>query len=88
MQAETGERVQNKPRTLGGFMQTRLEQLTAEKYGTASAGPMREYGLHLEKTRKSLLAAARLQAGRSSKASLQADLQTLGSPPPPASTAA
>ena len=66
---------------LGGFRQTRLGQLTAKKYGTVSAGLMRQYGTHLEKTRKSLLAVARLRAGRSSRASLRADSQTLSSPP-------
>ena len=55
-----------------GFRQTRLGQLATKKHGTASAGLMREYGMRLEKTRKSLLAVARLQAGRSSRASLQA----------------
>ena len=63
-------------------MQTRLERLTAEKHRTASADLMRQYGTRLEKARKSPLAAARLQAGRSSRASLQADSQTLDSPPP------
>ena len=43
---------------------------------------MRQYGTHLEKARKSLLAVARLQAGRGSRAGLQADSQTPGSPPP------
>ena len=42
--------------------QTRLGQPAAEKYGTVSADLMREYGLRLEKTCKSLLAAVRLQA--------------------------
>ena len=62
-------------------MQTRLERLTAEKHRTASADLMRQYGTRLEKARKSPLAAARLQAGRSSRASLQADSQTPGSSP-------
>ena len=75
-----GGRVQNKPRMLGGFRQTRLGQLAAKKHGTASAGLMRQYGTYPEKTRKSLPAVARLQAGRSSSASLQADSQTPGSP--------
>ena len=57
------------------------------KNRTTSAGLMREYGVYPEKTRKYLPAVARLHAGRSSKAGLQADLQTPGSPPPPASTA-
>ena len=61
--------------------ETRLGQLAAEKYGTVSAGLMRQYDTHLEKTRKSLPAVARLQAGRGSRAGLQADSQTLGSPP-------
>ena len=61
--------------------QTRLEQLAAKKYGTVSAGLMRQYDAHLEKTRKSLPAVARLQAGRSSRASLQADSQTPSSSP-------
>ena len=77
-----GGRVQNKPNMLYESRQTRLEQLTAKKYGTASAGLMRECGTHPEKTRKSPLAVARLQAGRSSKDSLQADSQTPSSPPP------
>ena len=42
---------------------------------------MRQYDTHLEKTRKSPLAVARLQAGRSSRTSLQANSQTPGSPP-------
>ena len=66
---------------VGVSRQTRLGQPAAEKYGTASVGLMREYGMRLEKTRKSLPAVARLQAGRGSKASLQADSQTPGSPP-------
>ena len=41
---------------------------------------MRQYDTHLEKIRKSLPAVARLQAGRSSKASLQTNSQTPGSP--------
>ena len=64
------------------FMQTRLEQLTVEKHKTVSADLTRQYGTHLEKTRKSLLAVARLPAGRSSRASLQANSQTPSSPPP------
>ena len=36
----------------------------------------------MEKTRKSLPAVARLRAGRGSKAGLQANPQTPGSPPP------
>ena len=67
---------------VGGFHQTRPRQSAAEKYGTASAGPMRQYDTHLEKTRKCLPAVVRLQAGRSSRASLQANPQTPGSPPP------
>ena len=66
---------------VGVSRQTRLGQLTAKKYGTVSAGLMRQYGTHLEKTRKSLLAVARLQAGRSSRAGLQADSQTPSSSP-------
>ena len=42
---------------------------------------MRQYDAHLEKTRKSLLAVARLQAGRGSRASLQASSQTPDSSP-------
>ena len=42
---------------------------------------MRQYDVHLEKTRKSLLAVALLQAGRSSRASFRADSQTPGSLP-------
>ena len=38
-----GGRVQNKPRMLGGFRQTRLGQPAAEKYGTVSAGLIRQY---------------------------------------------
>ena len=38
--------------------ETRLGQLAAEKYGTVSAGLMRQYDTHLEKTRKSLPAVA------------------------------
>ena len=38
-----GGRVQNKPNMPGGFRQTRLGQPAAEKYGTASAGLMRQY---------------------------------------------
>ena len=57
-----GGGVQNKPNMLGGFRQTRLGQLAVEKYGTISADLVREYGTHLEKTRKSLLAVARLPA--------------------------
>ena len=60
--------------------QTRLGQPAAEKHRTVSAGLVRQYGTHPEKTRKSLLAVARLQAGHSSRASLQADSQTPGSP--------
>ena len=65
---------------LGGFRQTRLGQMAAEKYGTAGAGLMRQYGTHPEKTRKCPLAVARLQAGRSSRAGLQAGrtVQPLG----------
>ena len=62
MQVRTERGVQNKPHTLCGLRQTRLGQLAAEKHRTISADLMREYDLHLEKTRKSLLAAARLQA--------------------------
>ena len=65
-----------------GFRQTRLGRLVAKKYGTVSAGLMRQYGTHLEKTRKYLPAVARLQAGRGSKASLQANSQTPSSSPP------
>ena len=67
---------------LGGSYQTRLGQLTVKKYRTISADLVREYGTHLEKTRKSLLAVARLQSGSSSRASLQANSQTPDSPPP------
>ena len=81
MQVRTGRRVQNKPHTLCGFRQTRLGQPTAEKHGTVSAGLMRQYDTHLEKTRKSLLAVARLQTGRCSRASLQANSQTPSSSP-------
>ena len=73
VQVGTWRRVQNKPNILGGFRQTRLERLAAEKHRTISAGLMRKHGMRLEKTRKSLLAVARLQAGRGSRASLQAD---------------
>ena len=68
-----------------GSRQARLGQPAAKKHGTASAGLMREYGMRLEKTRKSLPAVARLRAGRGSRAGLQADSQTSGSslPPPP-----
>ena len=65
----------------GVSRQTRLGQPTTKKYGTISAGLMREHSTHLEKTRKSLPAVVRLQAGRSSRASLRADSQTLSSPP-------
>ena len=64
----------------GRSMQTRLGQLAAEKYGTVSAGLMREYGMHLGKTRKYIPSVVRLQAGRGSRASLQACMQ--GSLPP------
>ena len=74
-------RVRNKPRMVGVSRQTRLGQLAAEKYETVSAGLMQEYGMCLEKTRKCLPTVARLQAGHSSRASLQADSQTPGSPP-------
>ena len=63
-------------------MQTRPEQLTAEKHRTISADLMREYGMRLEKTRKYILAVVRLQAGRSSRSGLQTNSQTPGSPPP------
>ena len=66
---------------LDGFRQTRLGQPAAEKHGTASAGLMREYGVHMEKTRKYLPAVARLQAGRSSRAGLQVNPQMPGNPP-------
>ena len=72
---------ENKPNMLYESRQTRLGQLAAKKHGTASAGLMREYGTHPEKTHKSLLAVACFQAGRSSRAGLQADSQTPGSPP-------
>ena len=61
--------------------QTRLGQPAAEKYGTASAGLMRQYGTHLEKTRKSLPAVARLRAGYCSRAGLQTNPQTPSSSP-------
>ena len=77
----TEGRVQNKPRTLGEFRQTRPRQPAAKKHGTASAGMMRQYGTRPEKTRKSLLAVARLQAVRCSRASLRANPQTPGNPP-------
>ena len=83
MQVRTGRRVQNKPHTLCGFRQTRLGQPAAEKYGTVSADLMRQYDTHLEKTRKCLPAAARLQASRGFRAGLQADSQTPGRSPPP-----
>ena len=41
-----GGRVQNKPRMVGGFHQTRLGQLVAKKYGTVSADLMRQYDTH------------------------------------------
>ena len=69
-----------------GSRQTRLGQLAAKKYGTISADLMRQYGTHPEKTHKSLPAVARLRADRSSRASLQADSQTPGSPPAPAAS--
>ena len=58
--SQNGGRIQNKPNMLYGFRQTRLGQLAAKKYGTVSAGLMRQYGTHLEKTRKFLFAVARL----------------------------
>ena len=61
-------------------MQTRPGQQAAKKHGTVSAGLMRQYGTHPEKTRKLLLAVARLRAGRGFRAGLQADSQTPGSP--------
>ena len=73
MQVRTGRRVQNKPHMLGGFRQTRLGQLAADKYGTVSAGLMREYDLHLEKAHKSLLAVARLRAGLNAEPHCDAD---------------
>ena len=71
-----GGRVQNKPNMLYESRQTRPGQPAAKKYGTVSADLMREYGLRLEKTCKSLLVAVRLQA----------DSQTPGSPPAPAAS--
>ena len=65
---------------VGVSRQTRLGQQAAEKYGTASAGLVRQYGTHLEKTRKSLPAVAHPQASCGSKAGLQANPQTPGSP--------
>ena len=62
--------------------QTRLGQPATEKYRTISADLTRQYDTHLEKTHKSLPAIARLRVGRGSRAGLQADLQTPGSPPP------
>ncbi len=64
------------------YPETRLGQPAAKKHGAASAGLTRQCDTHLEKTRKYLPAVARLQAGRSFRASLQANSQTLGSPPP------
>ena len=69
------------PHNQGESRQTCLGQPAAKKHGTASAGLMREYGLRLEKARKSLPTVARLQAGRSSRASLRVNPQTPGSPP-------
>ena len=71
---------------LSGFHQTRLGQPAAEKHGTISAGLVQQCSTHLEKTRKSLPAVVRLQAGRSSRVGLRADSQTPGSPPPHEST--
>ena len=74
--------VRNRRHVVGASRQTRLGQPAAKRHGTASAGLMREHGTHLKKTRKSLSAVARLRAGRSPRASLRADSQTPGSPPP------
>ena len=59
-----------------------LDSWRQKKYGTASAGLVRQCGTHMEKTRKCLPAVASLQAGRSSRAGLQANPQTPGSPLP------
>ena len=69
-------------RTVGESWQTRPRQPAAKKHETISADLMQEYSTHLKKTRKSPLAVARLQAGRGSRASLRANSQTPGSPPP------
>ena len=68
---------------LGGFRQTRLGQPAAKRHETISACLMRQYSTHPEKTRKSLPAVARLQADRSSRASLRTNPQTPGSSPLP-----
>ena len=68
-----GGRVQNKPHMPGGFRQTRPGQPAAKKYGTVSAGLMREYGTHLEKTSKYLPTVARLQAGLNAEPHCDAD---------------
>ena len=64
--------VRNRLHVAGASRQTRPGQPAAKKHGTASAGLAREYGMRLEKTRKSLPAVARLQAGRGFRAGLQA----------------
>ena len=70
----------------GGFRQTRPGQPAAEKYGTISAGLIREYGLHLEKTRKYLPAVVCLQAGRCSKPSFRPTRKRRAVPLPHEST--
>ena len=80
-------RVWNKPRMAGESRQTRPGQPAAEKCRTVSAGLMRQYGTHPEKTRKS---PSQLPASRRAavpRPAFRPTRKRRTALPPPASTA-